>query len=91
ASAPIATRHGATLSQIALAWVLARSGVTAVIAGASSEAQARQNADAARIILERAEIALLDSTFRKVRVDREWPRRSRLVSRVRRVMRRALG
>lgn len=91
ASAPIAARHGATLSQIALAWVLARGGVSAVIAGASSEAQARQNAEAARISLEPSEIALLDATFRKLRVDRELPRRSRIAQRVRRSLGRALG
>lgn len=61
--APIATRHGATTGQVALAWVLARPGVSAVIAGASSEAQAKQNAGAAALRLDAREITELEAEF----------------------------
>lgn len=89
AVAPIAARRGATPSQIALAWVLSRGGVSAVIAGASSESQARQNAQASTITLEPWEIAELEAAFTNLRVDHDLPRRTRLLGRVRRVLRRA--
>ena len=60
---PIATRHGATATQVALAWVLAPPGVSAVIAGASSEAQARENAGAGRLRLEPRELAVLEAAY----------------------------
>ncbi|UJR78965.1 aldo/keto reductase [Sandaracinus amylolyticus] len=63
---PIATRHGATPGQVSLAWVLARPGVSAVIAGASSEAQARQNAGASALRLEPREVTDLESAFARV-------------------------
>jgi methylglyoxal reductase len=86
---PIAARHGATISQIALAWVLSREGVSAAIAGASSESQARQNAQAARITLAPSEIAELESTFARLRVDRAPKRRTRIAARLGSLVRRA--
>lgn len=66
---PIAERHRATVAQVALAWVLAQSGVTAVIAGASSEAQARDNAAAAAVRLSGLEILEIREAFEKLTID----------------------
>lgn len=48
---PIAERLGATLAQVALAWVLRQPGVTAALAGTSSPERARENAHAAELDL----------------------------------------
>jgi aryl-alcohol dehydrogenase-like predicted oxidoreductase len=57
---PLARSKGATLSQIALAWLLCRPGVSAAIVGGSSAEQIRENAGGASIELEPAEIIELD-------------------------------
>lgn len=82
---PIAERRSATPAQIALAWVIARPGVTSAIAGASSAAQVRENAGAMRLHLEPGEIDTLDRAFRALRVDRH----PGLASRARDLVRRA--
>jgi aryl-alcohol dehydrogenase-like predicted oxidoreductase len=48
---PIAERLGATVAQVAIAWVLHQPGVTAALAGTRSPSRARENADAARLDL----------------------------------------
>jgi len=48
---PIAERHAVSVAQIALAWLLAQPGLSAVIVGASSREQARASAAAADIPL----------------------------------------
>ena len=48
----VARRVGVSMSDLALAWCLARPGITAVIAGARSAQQARTNARAADIRLD---------------------------------------
>lgn len=48
---PIAAAHDCTLAQLALAWALHQPGLSAVIAGARTAAQARENAHAARVVL----------------------------------------
>lgn len=48
---PIAERLGVAVSQVAIAWVLHQSGVTAAIAGSRSEDHTRENAGAARLEL----------------------------------------
>jgi myo-inositol catabolism protein IolS len=48
---PIAARLGATVAQVAIAWVLHQPGVTAALAGTRSPSRARENADAARLDL----------------------------------------
>lgn len=75
---PIARARGATVSQIALAWVIARRGVTCAIAGGTNAAQARESAGAMAITLDERELATLDRTFRKVRVDRGTGLRARV-------------
>jgi aryl-alcohol dehydrogenase-like predicted oxidoreductase len=56
----IAQGHGATPSQVALAWLIAKPNVVA-IPGASSLEQVGENAAAAEITLSGAELAELDS------------------------------
>jgi aryl-alcohol dehydrogenase-like predicted oxidoreductase len=56
----VAAQHRATPAQIALAWIIARPGMTAPIASATSAAQVRELAAATRIALTAQDIALLD-------------------------------
>lgn len=60
---PIASRHGVSVAQVVLAWVLAQSGVTAAIAGASSAEQARENALASAVALTGIEILEIRAAF----------------------------
>jgi aryl-alcohol dehydrogenase-like predicted oxidoreductase len=60
ALAPVATTHGVSVAQVALAWLLARRGVTSVLVGASALAQLGDNLDAASLVLSPAELAALD-------------------------------
>jgi aryl-alcohol dehydrogenase-like predicted oxidoreductase len=48
---PIAERLGATVAQVAIAWVLHQPGVAAALAGSRSEGHTRENAGAARLHL----------------------------------------
>ena len=59
----IAEEHDCTLAQLALAWCLHQPGVTAVLAGARSGAQAMDNAGAAGVSLSVGEIASLAAAF----------------------------
>ncbi|HEY2704067.1 MAG TPA: aldo/keto reductase [Candidatus Dormibacteraeota bacterium] len=58
---PIAARHEATLSQIALAWLLARSPAIMPIPGTTSIAHLRENLAAQEIELSGEEIQSIDS------------------------------
>ncbi len=58
---PIAERRGATLAQLALAWVIAQPGVTTALAGARDERQIEENAGAAEIQLSAEEIQQIRS------------------------------
>lgn len=57
----VAAAHRATPAQVALAWQIARNGITAPIASATSVAQWRELAGAARLALSAADIARLDA------------------------------
>jgi pyridoxine 4-dehydrogenase len=59
ALAAIAAKHGASPSQIALAWLLARSPVILPIPGTSSIEHLEENWDARRIALSAAEMAAI--------------------------------
>ena len=61
---PIADEAGLTLSQLALAWVLHRPNVTAVIVGATRPEQVRENAAAADVTLTADTIAAVDNALR---------------------------
>jgi aryl-alcohol dehydrogenase-like predicted oxidoreductase len=57
---PIADRHGVSVAQIALAWLLSRSVVTSVIIGAKREDQLEDNIAATRVALSGDEKAQLE-------------------------------
>ena len=53
---PIAEAHGATLSQVFIAWLVAQPGVTSALVGARNERQVEENAQAGELRLESGEI-----------------------------------
>ncbi len=61
AIAGVAERHGATPSQIALAWLLARYDRTLLIPGTSSVAHLEENMAAGDIVLDADDLARLDA------------------------------
>ncbi len=60
---PIAERHGITMTQLALAWVLREPNVAAAIVGASRPEQVRENAAASGIELDPATLAEIDAAL----------------------------
>lgn len=56
----VAASHRATPAQVALAWLIARPGLTAPIASATSVAQLHELLDAVKLVLAPDEITLLD-------------------------------
>jgi aryl-alcohol dehydrogenase-like predicted oxidoreductase len=58
---PIAERLGATVAQVAIAWVLHQPGVTSALAGSRSEGHTRENAGAADLALDDEVLAELDA------------------------------
>jgi aryl-alcohol dehydrogenase-like predicted oxidoreductase len=56
----IADAHGASMAQVALAWVTRRSGVTSTILGTRTVEQLDDNLGAARLELEPEQVARLD-------------------------------
>jgi aryl-alcohol dehydrogenase-like predicted oxidoreductase len=58
---PIAANHGVSVAQIALAYVLARPGVTSVIIGARTDAQLADNLAAVKVKLAAEELTALDT------------------------------
>src|SRR3954454_24102108 len=65
---PIAEAAGVTMTQLALAWVLHRPGVTAVIAGATRPEQVRENAAAADVSLSQETLDAIDDALRTAAV-----------------------
>jgi aryl-alcohol dehydrogenase-like predicted oxidoreductase len=51
---PIAERLGATVAQVAIAWVLHQPGVSAAIAGSRDGRHVKENAEASRLDLRGA-------------------------------------
>jgi aryl-alcohol dehydrogenase-like predicted oxidoreductase len=60
ALAPIARRHGATIAAVAVAWTLARPGVTGAIVGARSPEQVDGWIGAARLELTQGDLEEID-------------------------------
>ena len=58
---PVAERHGITMAQLALGWVLREENVASAIVGASRPEQVRENASASGIELEADTLAELDA------------------------------
>ncbi|MCF7752254.1 aldo/keto reductase [Bacillus subtilis subsp. subtilis] len=57
----IAGKHGATASQVALAWLIARPGITAPIVSATSVTQLKDVLAAAQVALSAGDVAQLDA------------------------------
>jgi aryl-alcohol dehydrogenase-like predicted oxidoreductase len=57
----VAARTGATLAEIAIAWIAAQPGITAPIASATSVAQVASLARGARLVLSAQDLALLSA------------------------------
>ncbi len=85
AIAPVAQAHGAKVAQVALAWLLAQPGVSAVIAGASTVEQVRHNAAAAELKLGEGDLNAIRAGFASLRLDpyagKGLPERARLQAR----------
>src|SRR5262249_18265529 len=56
----IATERSASVAQVALAWLLAREGVTSVLIGATKLHQLDDNLGAADVVLTETDMAALD-------------------------------
>src|SRR5437867_2272474 len=66
----IAANHGASIAQVAIAWLLSRDAVTSVIIGARTPAQLDDNLKSADVRLSPEEIRLLDEVSR---LEPEYP------------------
>ncbi|WP_411035931.1 aldo/keto reductase [Shinella sp. BYT-45] len=60
---PVAERHGASIAQVAIAWTLARPGVTFALCGARNPAQALDNARAGTLRLGPEDLAAIDAAI----------------------------
>ena len=69
---PIAAAHGATVPQIALAWLLAKAAVTSVIIGARKIAQLDDNLKAIDVTLTAEEMHALDEVSKLTVEYPEW-------------------
>ena len=58
---PLADRHDASIAQLAIAWTLNQPGITFALCGARDPAQALDNAKAARLRLDAADLAHIEA------------------------------
>ena len=63
--APIAARNGQPVANLALAWVLRRSEVTAAIVGSRKPAQIQETARAADLVLDPTDLEQIDGLLRE--------------------------
>jgi aryl-alcohol dehydrogenase-like predicted oxidoreductase len=68
----IASAHGCTVVQVALAWLLAKQAVTSVILGAAKLHQLEDNLGAVNVTLTSAEVAALDAATALAPVYPNW-------------------
>jgi aryl-alcohol dehydrogenase-like predicted oxidoreductase len=68
----MASAHGATVAQVAIAWLLAKRAVTSVILGASKAHQLADNLGAVDVALSEAEVAELDAATMPAAVYPNW-------------------
>jgi aryl-alcohol dehydrogenase-like predicted oxidoreductase len=68
----IAQAHGASVAQVALAWLLAKKPVSAVILGASKIKQLEDNLGAVDVTLTAAELSELDAATSPAPVYPNW-------------------
>src|SRR2546426_11979571 len=72
ALARIAKEKGATVAQVALAWLLAQPGVTSIIIGANKMSQLEDNLKATDLELSALEIEVLSATTEPRKLYPEW-------------------
>lgn len=68
----IAKQKGATVAQVALAWLLAQPGVTSIIIGANKMSQLEDNLKAADLELSREEVERLSQTTAPAPMYPQW-------------------
>lgn len=68
----IAKSHGATVAQVAIAWLLSREAVTSVLVGAAKRSQLDDNLKAVDVELSGAELAELDAATPLAPVYPSW-------------------
>jgi aryl-alcohol dehydrogenase-like predicted oxidoreductase len=68
----VAAGRGATVAQVAIAWLLAKNAVTSVLLGASKLSQLDDNLGAANLSLSAEEVAALDAATRPAPVYPFW-------------------
>lgn len=68
----VAEARGATVAQVALAWLLAQKGVTSIIIGAKKMSQLEDNLQAANITLTADELAQLSATTAPPKLYPQW-------------------
>lgn len=66
---PVAGAHGITLAQLVIAWTVQQAGVTAALVGARDPRQAEENAGAAGVSLDPAELQRIDDLRRRIELD----------------------
>lgn len=69
-----AAEHGATVPQIALAWLAARPGVGPLVLGARNEKQLRENLEARSIALSAEQAARIEAAARPAPLYPHWHR-----------------
>ena len=68
----IADAHGASVAQVAIAWLLSRQAVTSVLVGATKSHQLADNLKAADVTLTAEQIADLDAATAPAQVYPNW-------------------
>jgi aryl-alcohol dehydrogenase-like predicted oxidoreductase len=87
---PIAQQHSATVAQIALGWLLAKSHVTSILLGASTTSQLEDNLGAGDLKLSAEEVAELDQATAPVPRYPSWFHQLTLDTKSRDALRRGL-
>jgi aryl-alcohol dehydrogenase-like predicted oxidoreductase len=78
----IADGHGTSPAQVALAWLLARPGITTVIIGARTDEQLADNLAAAELQLSEEEISRLETVSRPPLIYPHWHQRKTAADRL---------
>jgi aryl-alcohol dehydrogenase-like predicted oxidoreductase len=68
----IAASHGASVAQVAIAWLLTKKAVSSVLLGASKPHQLADNLGAAELVLDEGDLAALDAATEPAPVYPNW-------------------
>lgn len=82
----MASGHGASISQVALAWVMSRPGIASVVFGARNVAQLHDNLGAARVSLSTEDLEQLASISERNRPYPYWHQRQYNASNMRYIL-----